>query len=68
MQSCVQPFLSADSSLAVLFPPKHLATSVPVYFALALVCLVVFNVGWTLIACQVEAYRNQAKAKAGKQQ
>lgn len=60
----LQPFLEESSVFAKAFPPKHLATSVPLYAALAITSLVVFNIGWSLVYSQVEAYRTAQKEKA----
>jgi hypothetical protein len=46
----MQPFVDPDSALAKAFPPKALATVVPIYSGIALLCLVVFNVGWSLVS------------------
>jgi hypothetical protein len=48
--AAVQPFIDEASLAAKLFPPKALATVVPIYSGIALLCLVAFNVAWSLIS------------------
>lgn len=46
----MQPFIDSESIIAKAFPPKALATAVPIYAGIALLCLITFNVGWSLIS------------------
>jgi hypothetical protein len=46
----VQPFIGEDSVLALAFPPKELATTVPVYAGVVLLSIILFNIGWSLVS------------------
>ena len=64
----MQPFMDADSMVARFFPPKALATVVPLYVGLALLCLVTFHVGWSLICAHPYFQRHKNKEWHAKQQ
>lgn len=47
---CAQPFLDEGSPIARFFPPKELATAAPIYVGTTVLSIIVFNIGWSLIA------------------
>jgi Dolichol phosphate-mannose biosynthesis regulatory protein (DPM2) len=63
----LQPFIDQDSVLTRAFPPRHLATVIPLYVGLLLLCLTAFNVGWSLTCAhpRIQA-RKEAAERAGK--
>lgn len=63
LAASAQPFLDEGSALARAFPPRHLATVIPLYAGLVLLCLTAFNVGWSLI-CAHPRFQAAAAANA----
>ena len=57
----MQPFIDQDSAIARAFPPKDLASVVPIYFGIALLSLICFNVGWSLISAHPAFQREKNK-------
>lgn len=57
----LQPFIAEGSALERAFPPKALATAVPIYAGLLLLSIIVFNVGWSLVSAHPVFQRSKNK-------